>query len=260
LDREQERPISWRVSKRRLIASERRLPPSKLRGSLGSRSVDRELTTPGETEEALEEASKHHLQRWPALLALLVIVVAYSQIPGQLAPLPRFAIPATVTVGILLIALAITRGRHLLVRPIALILIGAITLAEVVSTLLLVSILPRGAIGPAGLLRDAALIWVINVVTFALWYWEIDGGGPLMRKVRPHAAKDFLFPQQASGHQQKWIPRFIDYLFLAFNHSTAFSPTDTAVLSRRAKVLVMIQATLSLMTIAVLIAKAINSL
>ena len=222
--------------------------------------MDKEPAAPRETEEALEEASKHHIQRWPASLALLVIVVAYSAISEKLAPLPRFAIPVIVAVGILLIALSITRGRHLLVRPIALILIGAVTLAEVVSTLLLVSILPRGAVGPAGLLRDAALIWVINVVTFALWYWEIDGGGPLMRKVRPHEAKDFLFPQQASGEPKKWTPRFIDYLFLAFNHSTAFSPTDTAVLSRRAKVLVMIQATLSLMAIAVLIAKAINSL
>jgi uncharacterized membrane protein len=222
--------------------------------------VDKKPSASRETEEALEETSKHHIQRWPAFLALLVIVVAYSEISQNLAPLPRFAIPAIVTAGILLITLAITRGRHLLVRSIALILIGAITLAEVVSTLLLVSVLPRGAIGPTGLLRDAALIWVINVVTFALWYWEIDGGGPLMRKVRPHEAKDFLFPQQASGEPEKWSPRFMDYLFLAFNHSTAFSPTDTAVLSRRAKVLVMIQAALSLMSIAVLIAKAINSL
>jgi uncharacterized membrane protein len=222
--------------------------------------VDKDPRAPRETEEALEETSKNHIQRWPAFLALLVIVVAYSEISAKLAPLPRFAIPAVVIAGILLIALAITRGRHLLVRPIALILIGAITLAEVVSTLLLVSALPRGVIRPTELLRDAALIWVINVVTFALWYWEIDGGGPLMRKARPHQAKDFLFPQQAFGEPKNWSPRFLDYLFLAFNHSTAFSPTDTAVLGRRAKVLVMIQATLSLMTIAVLIAKSINSL
>ncbi len=222
--------------------------------------MDKDPRASRETEEALEETSKHHIQRWPAFLALLVIVVAYSEISAKLAPLPRFAIPAIVIAGILLIALAITRGRHLLVRPIALILIGAITLAEVVSTLLLVSALPRGVIRPTELLRDAALIWVINVVTFALWYWEIDGGGPLMRQARPHQAKDFLFPQQAFGEPKNWSPRFLDYLFLAFNHSTAFSPTDTAVLGRRAKVLVMIQATLSLMTIAVLIAKSINSL
>lgn len=222
--------------------------------------MDREPTTSRETEDALEQTSRQDIQRWPALLALLVIVIAYSQISEDLAPLPRFAIPAIVIIGILLMGLAISRGRHLLVRPIALVLIGAITLAEVISSLLLVSILPRLHIDPTDLLRDAALIWVINVVTFALWYWEIDGGGPLMRKMRPHAAKDFLFPQQAIGESEKWRPRFLDYLFLAFNHSTAFSPTDTAVLSRRAKVLVMIQAALSLMAIAVLIAKAINTL
>ena len=222
--------------------------------------MDREPTTSRETEDALEETSRQDIQRWPALLALLVIVIAYSQISENLAPLPRFAIPAIVIIGILLMGLAISRGRHLLVRPIALVLLGAITLAEVISSLLLVSILPRIHIGPTQLLRDAALIWVINVVTFALWYWEIDGGGPLMRKMRPHEAKDFLFPQQAIGESEKWRPRFLDYLFLAFNHSTAFSPTDTAVLSRRAKVLVMIQAALSLMAIAVLIAKAINTL
>src|SRR5947209_16612293 len=107
-------PIGWGAAKRRPIASGRRLRTSKLRGSLGGRcSVDREPTTPRrETEEALEEASKHHLQRWPAFLALLAIVVAYSQISGNLAPLPRFAIPAIVTVGILLITLAITRERQ----------------------------------------------------------------------------------------------------------------------------------------------------
>ena len=81
---------------------------------------------------------------------------------------------------------------------------------------------------------------------------------------KPHQPKDFLFPQeaqgQARGEQGKWLPNFLDYLFLAFNHSTAFSPTDTAVLSRRAKVLVMVQATLALMSVAVLVAKAINSL
>jgi hypothetical protein len=86
--------------------------------------VDREPIAPAETEEALEEASKHHLQRWPAFLALLVIVVAYSEISEALAPLPRFAVPAIVAVGLLLIALAIGRGRHLLIRPIALCLIG----------------------------------------------------------------------------------------------------------------------------------------
>lgn len=218
-----------------------------------------------ETEDALEAASNRPVQRWPAILAMLVIVAAYSVVSEKLTPVTRIMLPAFVVVGILLILLARMRGRHLVVRPIALVLIGSITLAEFVSTLLLVSILPRGGIAPTGLLRDAALIWIINVVTFALWYWEIDGDGPLMRRQRQYQASDFLFPQQANPQQAnaergKWSPEFIDYLFLAFNHSTAFSPTDTAVLSRRAKVLTMIQSALSLMTVAVLAARALNTL
>jgi hypothetical protein len=221
---------------------------------------DRTPEEAGETEDALEEGTKRPIQRWPSILALLVIAGAYTEVSEGLALIPRVVLPTAVLAGILLIWLALIRDRHLLVRPIALGLIGFITLAEIASTLLLVTILPRGAVGPTSLLRDAALIWVINVVTFALWYWEIDGGGPLMRRDYPHEPKDFLFPQQAQGEQDKWLPGFLDYLFLAFNHSTAFSPTDTAVLSRRAKVLVMIQATLALMSVVVLIAKAINSL
>jgi hypothetical protein len=236
------------------------------RDSLGGYWVDsnRAPEQTGETEDALEEGAKRPIQRWPAILAMAVIAFAYTEVSEGLALVPRVALPAAVLVGIVLIWLALLRGRHLLVRPIALGLIGVITLAEIASTMLLVSILPRQAIGPTSLLKDAALIWVINVVTFAVWYWEIDGGGPLMRRDCPHQPKDFLFPQeaqgQALGERGKWLPNFLDYLFLAFNHSTAFSPTDTAVLSRRAKVLVMVQATLALMSIAVLVSKAINSL
>lgn len=221
---------------------------------------DRPPDENGKGEDALEGRTKSRIQRWPSILALLVIAVAYSEISEGLALVPRVVIPVAVLTGVLLIWLALLRDKHLVVRPIALGLLGFITLVEIASTLLLVSILPRGAVGPTSLLKDAALIWVINVVTFALWYWEIDGGGPLMRRDYPHEPKDFLFPQQAQGEQDKWLPGFLDYLFLAFNHSTAFSPTDTAVLSWRAKVLVMIQATLALMSVAVLIAKAINSL
>jgi uncharacterized membrane protein len=211
------------------------------------------------TEDTLEESTKRPIQRWPAILALLVIAVAYSEVSEGLAFVPRVVIPAAVLIGVLLIWLALLRGRHLVVRPITLGLLGVITIAEVASTLLLVSILLRSTVAPSSLLTDAVFIWVINVVTFALWYWEIDGGGPLMRRDHLHRPKDFLFPQQAQG-EPNWLPGFLDYLFLAFNHSTAFSPTDTAILSPRAKVMVMIQATLALMAVVVLIAKAINSL
>jgi uncharacterized membrane protein len=110
------------------------------------------------------------------------------------------------------------------------------------------------------LLRDAALLWVINVFTFAVWYWEIDGGGPGRRHRSRHRSEDFLFPQASLVDHAGWTPGFLDYLFLAFNTSTAFSPTDTAVLSRRAKGLMMVQALLSLMVLAVLVSRAVNTM
>lgn len=127
---------------------------------------------------------------------------------------------------------------------------------------LLISSLLSGETPAPVLLQDAALLWVINIVTFAVWYWEIDGDGPAQRLQEAHASEDPLFPQMnLSGKVTSgWSPGFLDYLFLAFNTSTAFSPTDTAILSRRAKVLTMLQALQSLLILAVLVARAINTL
>jgi hypothetical protein len=126
----------------------------------------------------------------------------------------------------------------------------------------LVGSLLRGRAQAGYLLLDAALLWVSNVLTFALWYWEIDGGGPAHRHMGADCPSDFVFPQKVAGGtaSEGWVPEFIDYVFLAFNTSTAFSPTDTMVLARRAKVLMMLQSVISLVTIAVLAARAINTL
>lgn len=217
-----------------------------------------------------EEIEAHHIPRWPAIVALFVIAAAYWILSESLKVVSREVMLGVVVAGTSLILLARLQGRHLLVRSLAIGLIAAVTLAEATSILLLVALLPRGEAIPApALLRDAAIIWGINVVTFALWYWEIDGGGPVMRRLRPYQSKDFLFPQQAAREEENegssistssWSPDFIDYLFLAFNHSAAFSPTDTGILSRKAKVLVMIQSTISLAVVVVIIAKAINAL
>jgi len=140
--------------------------------------------------------------------------------------------------------------------------IGLVTLAVVASVFLLVSSSLGGRLSAPALLQDAALLWVINVATFAVWYWEIDGGGPAQRRREGHVSEDFLFPQMNLDDKsaRDWSPGFLDYLFLAFNTSTAFSPTDTAFLSQRAKVLMMVQALLSLLILAVLVSRAINAL
>ena len=111
-----------------------------------------------------------------------------------------------------------------------------------------------------GLIWDAALVWAANILVFAFWYWGIDGEHARARAAG--AGVHFLFPQRAGeiAGYAGWQPRFADYLFLAFTTSTAFSPTDTAPLSRRAKLLMLIQAGLSLIILAVLAARAINIL
>jgi hypothetical protein len=115
---------------------------------------------------------------------------------------------------------------------------------------------------------SAASIWTSNVLVFALWYWRLDAGGPHGRDTRRgHASGAFLVPQmtmaptqQAAAALVDWSPNFIDYLFLAFNTSTAFSPTDTPVLARCGKILMMLQSLISLTVLAILAARAVNLL
>ena len=113
------------------------------------------------------------------------------------------------------------------------------------------------------MLRSASALWITNILVFALWYWKLDAGGPLKRD-RPDGLSNssFLFPQMLSREKQdlSWKPNFVDYLFLAFNTSTAFSPTDTAVLSRWAKFGMMVQSLISLMIVVLLAARAVNIL
>jgi uncharacterized membrane protein len=133
---------------------------------------------------------------------------------------------------------------------------------------LLLAALPAHRQTPLALLRSAAALWVTNIIVFASWYWRLDAGGPHARELRGvHTDGAFLFPQMTLDTQAKremgeecWNPGFVDYLFLAFNTSTAFSPTDCPVLSRWAKVLMMVQSMLSFTTVVLLAARAVNIL
>jgi hypothetical protein len=200
---------------------------------------------------------------WPAILAFVVLGVAYALVSASLTLGPPWALLGVILVGIIASRVARWRGMWVARRWVALGILSAVTLAVGVSAAFLLASLLRGRTEAADLLRDAALLWFSNVLTFALWYWEIDGGGPAHRHLHraqgPQCSSDFIFPQ-ATVQQREWIPDFLDYLFLAFNTSTAFSPTDTMVLARRSKVLMMLQSLISLVTIAVLAARAINTL
>ena len=206
--------------------------------------------------------------RWPAFLALLAVGGLYAALPSTLVSGPRWLIPGIVVV--LLVPTAITHyfGNSSFHRSLGFILNSFVTLALIWSLVLLVHVLPTHNITPEQMLVSAASLWVSNILVFASWYWRLDGGGPHVREQTPgHADGAFLFPQMTmhpdakfAAGEHEWEPNFVDYLFLAFNTSTAFSPTDIPVLSRWAKILMMIQALISLLVIALLAAKAINIL
>jgi hypothetical protein len=197
----------------------------------------------------------------PAIVATLAVGGIYLLVPAPLSPGPPGLVLALV--GVLLVPQITMHWRGLphLGRIFAFLILGVVTLTVVSSVVFLTQLLAGRTRAPM-LLLDAALIWVANVLTFALWYWEVDGGGPVKRHHEEYASSDVVFPQVALGQATSplWCPSFIDYLFLAFNTSTAFSPTDTLVLSPRAKILMILQSILSLLVLAVLAARAINTL
>ena len=201
-------------------------------------------------------------QRWPALLACVAVGLAYLALSERLIVGPRWWVAAAVLACLAPLWLALRRDQHTWVRRLGLLATGLVSLALAASTARLVLELARGRAGALILLSDAALIWLVNILVFALWYWELDGGGPAARHASGRPSTDFVFPQMTYDGPdcRGWRPHFVDYLFLAFNTSTAFSPTDTLVLARRAKLLMMAQALIALVVVAVLAARAINTL
>ena len=112
------------------------------------------------------------------------------------------------------------------------------------------------------LVFSAIQIWLTNVIVFGLWYWELDRGGPSARCTPEHREPDFLFPQMATPSiaPDGWFPHFVDYLYVAFTNATAFSPTDTLPLTVWAKGLMTVQSLASLLTVALVAARAVNIL
>jgi uncharacterized membrane protein len=138
----------------------------------------------------------------------------------------------------------------------------------IASVALLIAALPSHKESPTELLISAAALWTTNVLVFALWYWRLDAGGPHGRDSRlGHPDGAFLFPQmtmpsetKVKSGQHTWSPNFVDYLFISFNTSTAFSPTDVPVLARWGKALMMLQSMISLTVLVLLAARAVNIL
>jgi hypothetical protein len=201
--------------------------------------------------------------RWPAVVAILATGGLYFVIPAPLRFGQEWLLLVIVAVLLVPTILTYRVGMVRMNRIFAHIVLGTLTASMIWSLSLLIRRLPSHADPPEELLRAAAALWVDNVLVFASWYWRLDGGGPHQRDQKAkHTEGAFLFPQMViSGKQARnWRPGFVDYLFLAFNTSTAFSPTDVPVLSRWAKIMMMVQACISLVTVALLAARAVNIL
>jgi hypothetical protein len=224
--------------------------------------MDWMTTSPQDTQ--LQEAEP----RWPAMLALLAIGGLRFVLPKSLSVGPDWIV--LVLVGALLIPTVVAhlRGNHAMNQVLGYLLTSIVTVDMAWSLVLLIKELPAHSESPLTLLESAGALWITNILVFASWYWRLDAGGPRARELRGvHNDGAFLFPQMTLDRaakkemgEESWNPGFVDYLFLAFNTSTAFSPTDVPVLSRWAKMLMMVQALISFATVALLAARAVNIL
>jgi hypothetical protein len=206
--------------------------------------------------------------RWPAAVAVISVGGLYLALPSYLTMGPRWGFPAVIVALLIPTVVSHRAGKHHLNRVLGFIVTGLVTVGMIVSVALLIAALPAHRESPIQLLISAASLWVTNVLVFALWYWRLDAGGPHGRDSRlGHPDGAFLFPQMTMSPDTKvkagqnfWSPNFLDYLFLAFNTSTAFSPTDVPVLARWGKALMMLQSVISLTVLALLAARAVNIL
>jgi uncharacterized membrane protein len=205
--------------------------------------------------------------RWQVSLGVIAALTMQVTLPHEVILRPRWFLPTLG--GLLLVALVAVNPRHINRRSPALrvgsmALIAIISLSNAWSAGRLVTDLVRGTeTGDAArLLFTGGAIWLTNVVTFALWYWELDRGGPAARARATRAHPDFLFAQMQNPElaPDDWEPAFVDYLYLSFTNAAAFSPTDVLPLSPWAKLTMLVQSAVSLSTVVLVVARAVNTL
>jgi len=207
--------------------------------------------------------------RWPVALAVLATLAIVAELPERIRLLPAWAsYLAALVVLFPIVAVALTAGKRpwRQIERIAVFLffiIAAVMMLANLTNLVFAMIRRSSEVGGLQLLSSSIGVWVTNVLMFALLYWQIDRSGPEARVNFGSTQPDWLFPQESApdkGVPAGWHPTFIDYLFLAYSTATAFSTTDTVPLTARAKLLMMLESSLSLMTIAIVASRAINIL
>jgi uncharacterized membrane protein len=203
---------------------------------------------------------------WPAEATVIAAIVLDLGLPKQLTIGPRWLLP--IVEGLLVIGLVIASPKPNLKhssarRQVAMGMIGLVSAVNLYSLGQLVHyLLQGGKTGGHALILAGAVLWGTNVLLFGLWYWELDRGGPVKRMIELDAPPDFLFPQMATPEvaPEGWLPGLIDYLYVSFTNATAFSPTDTMPLTQMAKILMAVQSLASLVTVGLVVARAVNIL
>jgi uncharacterized membrane protein len=203
---------------------------------------------------------------WPAQVAIGVAIALNFSIAGRLTVGPNWLLPgveAVLLAALIYVAPARANQHSRARRRFGLTVIAAVSLTNVVSLGLLIHYLING--GPVGghpLILSGVLLWATNVLLFAVWYWELDRGGPVNRFLANDALPDFQFPQMENPQfaPPRWRPGFLDYLYMSMTNATAFSPTDTMPLTQAAKLVMSIQSLTALATLGLVVARAVNIL
>jgi hypothetical protein len=202
---------------------------------------------------------------WPPIATTAAAITFESFLPDRLSAVPGWVLPAFG--GVLLVRLLIDSpflitGRSRTRRWVSLFVTGVVSLSNAFALVELCRLLLRHTVvGGTQLIESGALIWLINVLLFSLWYWELDRGGPGVRAAGEDGSPDLLFAQMTvSGPLSQWRPQFLDYLYLSLTNSTAFSPTDTLPLSVGVKMIMGLQSLVSLVTLGLVVSRAVNIL
>ncbi len=203
---------------------------------------------------------------WPAQLAVGATILLNLGLTERVSVGPTWLLPSVEGVLLaVLVVIAPTRAtaHDARRRGFSLVVIGLVSLTNVVSLGLLVHYLVNGGkAGGRALIGSGAVLWGTNVLLFAVWYWELDRGGPVHRYLTPDALPDFQYPQLENPKLAPagWRPGFVDYLYTSLTNATAFSPTDTMPLTQTAKLLMSIQSIAALLTVGLIVARAVNIL
>ena len=203
---------------------------------------------------------------WPAQAAVAVAIALNFGLSKEVLVGPRWLLPGVEAVLLVwLVAIAPRRAtEHSPTRRrLALTLIGLVSLTNLVTLGLLVHFLINGGkVRGHALVLSGTIAWLTNVLLFAVWYWELDRGGPAARYLDPARLPDFQFPQMENPHlaPEGWRPGFVDYLYTSLTNATAFSPTDTMPLTPIAKTLMGVQSLAALVTVGLVVARAVNIL